>query len=129
MVSENMKVLVVENEMPTVMLLVSLLTQAGLDVEVATKGRNGMEIAQEQKFDLIILDVFLPDLDGFTICADLKQRHISNRTPIVFISNRCGVEDRERALALGAADVIEQPFAAKEFVSRILSNLEETALP
>jgi len=121
------KVLVVENGMPTVMMMVSLLTQAGFDVEAAAKGQKGMEIAQERKFDLIVLETDLPDLSGFKICAELKQRHISYRTPIVFISNRHGDEYRERALDLGAADFIENPFEGSGFVSRISSHLEKTA--
>ena len=121
------KVLVVENGIPTAMMMVSLLTQAGFDVEAAAKGQKGMEIAQEQRFDLILLETELPDISGFRICAELKQRHISYRTPIVFISNRHGDEYRERALDLGAADFIEKPFEANGFISRISSHLKKTA--
>jgi DNA-binding response OmpR family regulator len=59
---KKMKVLVVESEIPTAMMVTSLLTQAGFDVRVAAKGRKGLEIAQEQKFDLIVLETVLPDL-------------------------------------------------------------------
>jgi DNA-binding response OmpR family regulator len=96
-------------------------------VEAAAKGKKGMEIAQERKFDLIVLETNLPDLSGLKICAELKQRHISYRTPIVFLSNRHGDEYRERALELGAADFIEKPFDARDFLSRILSLAKETA--
>ena len=125
----KMKVLVIENEMPTAMMMVSLLTEIGCDAQVATKGKRGMEIAQKQKFDLILLDTHLPDISGFEICRELKQRHISYRTPIVFLSNQRGDEYRERALELGAADFIEKPFEARGFISRISSQLEETATP
>jgi DNA-binding response OmpR family regulator len=120
------KILVVENEIPTAMMMVSLLTQAGLDVEATAKGQKGLEIAQERKFDLILLETNLPDISGLKICAELRQRHISYRTPVVFISAQSGHEVREQALELGAADFIEKPFDAREFVSRILSHLEET---
>jgi len=119
--------LIVENGIPTAMMMVSLFTQAGFDVEAAAKGKKGMEIAQERKFDLIVLETNLPDLSGLKICAELKQRHISYRTPIVFLSNRHGDEYRERALELGAADFIEKPFDARDFLSRILSLAKETA--
>jgi DNA-binding response OmpR family regulator len=121
------KILIVENGMPTAMMMVSLLTQAGFDVEAAAKGQKGMEIAQEQKFDLIVLETVLPDMSGFTICAELKQRHISYRTPIVFLSDQRGDEYREQALEHGAADFIEKPFDARDFLSRILSLAKETA--
>ena len=120
------KVLIVDNEIPTAMLMVSLLTQAGFNVEATAKGRKGMEMAGQQKFDLIVLETDLPDLSGYKICAELKQRHISCRTPIVFLSKRHGDEYREEALELGAADFIEKPFEAKDFISRIFLQLEET---
>jgi DNA-binding response OmpR family regulator len=119
------KVLIVENEIPIAMMITSLLTQAGFDVQVAAKGRKGMEIAQEQKFDLIVLETDLPDVSGFKICADLRQRHISYRTPIIFLSNQGDDEYREQALELGAADCITKPFKPLDFVSRILSHVRE----
>ena len=119
------KILIVENGIPTAMMMVSLLTQAGFDVEAAAKGQKGMEIAQEQKFDLILLETILPDMSGFTICADLKQRHISYRTPIVFLSDQRGDEYREQALELGAVDYITKPIESFDLVSRLLSHVRE----
>lgn len=110
------------------MMMVSLLTQAGFDAQVATKGRKGLEIAQEKKFDLILLETHLPDISGLSICAELKQRHISYRTPVIFLSSQRGDEYREQALELGAADFIEKPFGAKDFISRIFSHLEESTM-
>jgi DNA-binding response OmpR family regulator len=124
----NGKILVVENETPTAMMIVSLLTQIGFDVQVAAKGEKGLAIAQERKFDLILLETNLPDISGFKICAELRQRHISYRTPVIFLSNQRGDEHREQALELGAADFIEKPFYAKDFISRVLSHLEESTL-
>jgi DNA-binding response OmpR family regulator len=106
-------------------MMVSLLTQAGFDAQVATKGQKGLEIAQEQKFDLILLETRLPDISWRKICAELKQRHISYRTPIIVLSGQSGDECREQALDLGAADFIEKPFDAKEFVPRLLSHVRQ----
>ena len=124
----NGKILVVENETPTAMMIVSLLTQIGFDVQVAAKGEKGLAIAQERKFDLILLATCLPDISGLKICAELKQRHLSYRTPIIFLSDQHGEEYHEQALELGATDFIEKPFDAKEFTSRVLSYLEESTL-
>jgi len=106
-------------------MMVSLLTEIGCDAQVATKGKRGMEIAQERKFSLILLATNLPDISGYEICGELKQRHISYRTPIVFLSNQRGDEYRERALELGAADYITKPFESFDFVSRLLSYVKE----
>jgi DNA-binding response OmpR family regulator len=116
------KVLVLENEMPVAMMMVSLLTRIGFDVQVATKARKGMEIAQEQKFDLIILEIDLPEISGFEIFEDLRQRHISCQTPIIFLSNQRGDECREQALELGAVDYFTKPFDAVEIFLRLLSH-------
>jgi DNA-binding response OmpR family regulator len=82
-----------------------------------------MELARENKFDLITLDVDLPDISGFEICSELKQRHLSYHTPIVFVSGRPCENDRQRGLDLGAVDYITKPFDARDFVSRLLSQV------
>lgn len=123
---KKMKILVVDNDMPATMMAVSLLTQIGFEVQAATKAKKGMEIAKWEKFDLILLEANLPEISGLEICGELKQRHISYRTPIVFVSGRPTMENMQRAFELGAADFIEKPFDANEFVARILSQLEET---
>lgn len=122
------KVLMVENETPVAMLMVSALTRAGCDVEVARTGQKGMELAFKQRFDVIVLDMDSPAVSAAEICDELKQRHISYQTPIVFLGSQAAIEDQQRAFELGAADFIEKPFDAREFVSRILLHLEESTL-
>jgi DNA-binding response OmpR family regulator len=124
--SDKAKILVVEDEMPVALMMVFLLTRAGCDVTTATSGKKGLELAATTKFDLITLDVDLPDVKGFEICRELKQRHISHRTPIVFVSGSSSIENQQRALELGAVDFIEKPFAVSDYISRILPLLEET---
>jgi two-component system phosphate regulon response regulator PhoB len=121
----NVKVLVVENEMPVAMMVVSVLTRIGFTVQVATKARKGLEIAQEQKFDLILLETNSPAISGLKLCAELRQRHISYRTPIICVSAQCGDEYREQALENGAVDDITKPLRASEFVPRILSYVRQ----
>ncbi len=121
---QNAKILVVEDDADTAQVMAELLTRAGCKVWVATHGRQGLELATEEKFDLISLDAMLPDLDGLEICHELKQRHISHRTPIVFVSGRDCPEYRQRALELGAADFIDKPFQAPDFIARISSAIK-----
>jgi DNA-binding response OmpR family regulator len=115
------KILIIEDDTPVAMMMVNVLSRAGCDVRVANTGQKGMELARENKFDLITLDVDLPDISGFEICSELKQRHLSYHTPIVFVSGRPCEKDRQRAFDLGAVDYITKPFDAMDFVSRILS--------
>lgn len=128
--SEKIKILVVEDDTAVAMMVTYLLSQAGFDVEPATTGRKGLELATTRKFDLILSDVDLgePELTGFDICQELKQRHISYRTPIILLSGNGTEERRAKAFEIGAADFIEKPFKASDFVSRIFSLVKETAL-
>jgi len=116
-----MKILVVEDETPMAMMLVYLLVRAGHETEVARTGRGAIELASERKFDVIAMDVDLPDLTGFEVCRELKQRHISCRTPILFMSGDATAERRKRAFDLGAADFIAKPFEPPDFLDRIES--------
>lgn len=128
--SEKIKVLVVEDDTAVAMMMTHVLSQAGFDVEPTTNGRRGLELATTQKFDLILSDVDLgvPKLTGFDICRELKQRHISYRTPIILLSGNGTEERRAKALDLGAADFIEKPFRASDFISRIMTLVEESTL-
>jgi len=127
--SEKIKVLLVEDDTAVAMMMAYLLCREGFEVEPAFTGRTGLELATTQKFDLILSDVDLgvPELTGFDICRELKQRHISYRTPIILLSGNGTEERRAKAFEIGAADFIEKPFKASDFVSRILSLAEATA--
>jgi DNA-binding response OmpR family regulator len=89
------------------------------DVETALTGRRGLELATTQKFNLITLDVDLPDMKGFEICRELKQRWISHRTPIVFLSGNHLEERRTLAMEIGAVDFIAKPFIVDDFLERV----------
>jgi DNA-binding response OmpR family regulator len=120
------RILIIESETPAAMMMVNVLTQAGCDVLVAHTGKQGMELAQEAKFDLIVLEMNLPDASGFEVCSELKQRHLTRHVPIIFIAERLREEDQHRVIELGAVDSIVKPFGASEFVSRILSYVGPT---
>jgi DNA-binding response OmpR family regulator len=122
--SDKKRILVVEDETPLACWMISVLTQIGCDVEAARTGKRAMELATENQYDLITLDIGLPDVSGFVVCVELKQRHISRHTPIVFISASSREEDRQQSLKLGAVDYIEKPFDPRNFVGRLLSRID-----
>ena len=119
---DKVKILVVEDETPVAMLIINILTRAGCDVQAVHTGRKGLALATETRFDLITLDVDLPDLNGFSVCRELKQRHLTRNTPIIFISGRPCEEDIQRGLEVGAADYIAKPFEVTDFIFRIISH-------
>jgi DNA-binding response OmpR family regulator len=117
--ADKMRILVVEDDREFARLMSASLQEIGCDVQIAFNGGDGLELATENKFDLITLDVNLPDISGFEICRELKQRHISYRTPIVFVAGRATDEDRKRAFELDAVEFFEKPVRLREFIARI----------
>ncbi len=113
------KILVVEDEPAVASLITFLLARAGYEVENAFNGTRGLELGTTQKFNLILLDVDLPGINGFDICRELKQRWICHCTPIVFLSGNALEKRRTKALELGAADFIPKPFIVEDFMERI----------
>lgn len=118
------KILLVEDDTPLAMMVVHVLTRADCDVLVANTGKKGMELAHENKFSLIVLDMDLPDGSGLEICDELKQRHLTRLTPIILVCARQNEEDRRRGFELGAVDYIAKPFDGPDFATRILSHVE-----
>ena len=120
---DKVKILIVEDEMPLAMAMISVLTMMGCDVEAAHTGKKAIEKAAETKFDLITIDIGLPDISGFEICSELRQRHISRNTPVIFISASQREKDRQQSFKLGAVDYIEKPFETRSLVSRLLTHV------
>src|SRR5208282_6453561 len=108
----KLKVLVVDDEIAVSAMMVFLLTRAGFDVEAARAGEKAMQMAEAGSFDLITLDVDLPDSNGFKLCSRFKEHPRLCDTPVVFISARCLIEDQQHGLEVGAVDYIIKPFDA-----------------
>lgn len=113
--------------MAVALMIVFLLTRAGCDAEAARNAEQALRLAQTRDFDLITLDVELPGTSGFEIYERLRKIPQLKDTPICFVSGRPTMENMQRAFDLGAADFIEKPFDTQDFLSRILSLVEETA--
>ena len=107
-------------------MLVFLLTRGGCEAEAARNAEQAMRLARTKEFDLITLDVELPGTGGFEIYQRLREIPQLKSTPICFVSGRPTIENMQRAFELGAADFIEKPFETRDFLSRILSLVEET---
>jgi len=120
------KVLVVDDHPDILILIMDILQRVGFETTAAKTGDEGIRLAQNHEFDLITMDIDLPDMTGFDVCAQLKQDFRLHRTPIIFVSGRPSEEDRRRGFEAGAADFIVKPFDTFVFVSRILSHVKPT---
>ncbi|MEK7239339.1 MAG: heavy metal response regulator transcription factor [Gemmatimonadota bacterium] len=116
-----MRVLIVEDERKTAEYLHRGLTESGFVVDVAHNGDDGLHLALEEPYDLIVLDVGLPQRDGWSVLASLRRA--GRQTPVLFLTARDAVSDRVRGLEEGADDYLVKPFAFSEFLARIRSIL------
>jgi len=112
-----MKLLVVEDETKTGDYLKQGLSEAGFNVDLARTGLDGHHLALTETYELIILDVMLPDIDGWRILQSLREAKIE--TPVLFLTARDSVDDRVKGLELGADDYLVKPFAFSELLARV----------
>lgn len=111
-----MKLLVVEDEIKLAEYLRKGLTEEGFVVDVAHNGVDGLHLAMEFDYELIVLDGMLPGIDGLSLLAALRQ---TKQTPVLMLTARVRVEDRVRGLQSGADDYLVKPFAFSELLARI----------
>ena len=111
------RLLVIEDELPMRTALSDALGAEGYRVLTAADGETGLRRALEEKPDLILLDIMMPRMDGFTVCAELRR--LANTTPILMLTAKGQVEDRVRGLDAGADDYLVKPFSTEELLARV----------
>jgi two-component system copper resistance phosphate regulon response regulator CusR len=111
-----MRILIVEDDPKTGDYLNRGLRESGFNADLARSGPDGLYLALEHDYDLIVLDVMLPKMDGWTVLHELRQR---KDTPVLFLTARDEISDRVRGLELGADDYLVKPFAFAELLARI----------
>ncbi|QXE00680.1 response regulator transcription factor [Terribacillus sp. DMT04] len=118
------KVLIVDDEESIVTLLQFNIERAGFETETAFDGMTGLQKALQNTYDIIVLDLMLPELDGTEVCKQLRQKQID--TPILMLTARDEELDKVLGLELGADDYLTKPFSPKEVVARIKAILRRT---
>lgn len=114
------KILVVEDEKNIAELERDYLEANGYEVEIAFDGKSGLDRALESDFDLVILDVMLPGIDGFEVCRQIRK---SKECPVLMVSAKKDDIDKIRGLGLGADDYITKPFSPSELVARVTAHI------
>ncbi|AWI81827.1 DNA-binding response regulator [Parazoarcus communis] len=112
-----MKILIVEDEPKTGDYLRQGLSEAGFVVDLARDGLDGLHLALDGTYDLVVLDVMLPSLDGWGVLQTVRRQ--GHEMPVLFLTARDQVEDRVRGLELGADDYLVKPFAFSELLARV----------
>jgi len=119
------RLLIVEDDPNILELLAASLRFAGFDVSTAKSGLDAVSAVQRQRPDLVVLDVMLPDLDGFEIVRRMRGGGV--HTPVVFLTARDETEDKIRGLTIGGDDYVTKPFSLEEVVARIHAVLRRTS--
>ena len=122
-----MRLLVVEDENKTADYVRQGLVEAGFVVDLARTGLDGHHMAMTESYDLIILDVMLPDVDGWRILQSVRAA--GSQVPVLFLSARSTVDDRVQGLELGADDYLAKPFVFAELLARVRTLLRRGAMP
>jgi DNA-binding response OmpR family regulator len=111
------RILVVEDEPDIALGLQDDLTRQGYDVETIADGEGAIRLASDAKWDLILLDVMLPNADGFEVCRELRRRRV--KTPIILLTAKAHEAEKVLGLELGADDYVTKPFSPRELRARI----------
>jgi len=122
--SGNADILIIEDESTIADFLRIGLSYEGYKVVIAKDGKTALDYIKEKEFDLIILDIMLPDIDGFELCQKFRNRNLS--IPIIMLTAKKEVSDRVKGLDIGADDYITKPFSFEELLARIRAQLRRS---
>jgi DNA-binding response OmpR family regulator len=124
----GVRVLIVEDHPVIAELVETRLRIEGLDATKCLGGREAIERINRETFDLVILDIMMPDVDGYEVLAHIRSREASRDIPVIFLSARNAQEDIDKGLRMGANHYITKPFSGAELVRTVKILLEERKL-
>lgn len=124
---KNKTILVVDDTETNIDILLELLSDR-YDIVVALDGESALDIVQEENIDLILLDIMMPDMDGYEVCKRLKANENTKEIPIIFITAKTDEESIEKAYDIGGIDYVSKPFKPKELLARVKIQLKMQTL-
>ena len=121
---QNIHILIIDDNPQDIEHLISALRAEGARLTVASHPRKGLQHAQVLQPDLIVLDVHMPDLDGFTVCRLLREMPNCQDVPVIFLTSAADITDRVNGLTLGGVDYVLKPFELQEVLARIAVHVQ-----
>ena len=119
----GMKILIVDDEPNNLDIMGHFLRSGGLNISIATSGNQALSIVSKNKPDLILLDIVMPDIEGFEVCEILKKDVATENIPVIFITARSEIESIIKGYQVGGTDYITKPFQEQEVLYRIHTRL------
>ena len=120
---KRLDIMVVDDDQEILRMLGRTLELEGYDVTTAADGRSALTLLEKHEPDLVILDIIMPELDGFQVLNLIRQH---SDVPVIMLTARCEVTSLQEALALGADDYVRKPFRTRELLARIRAKLRRT---
>ena len=124
MKSDEYKILLVDDNVKNIEVLANLLSEKGYDVEIALNGPDALTLVASESFDLILLDIMMPEMDGFEVCEKIKEDTDKNEIPIIFLTAKTDTESIQKAFDIGGLDYVNKPFNTKELLARVKTHVE-----
>ncbi len=122
--TEPCHVLIVDDEPINIQLLGSVLSDCGYEVQFATSGEEALDWVNSESFDLVLLDLMMPVMDGYEVCRRIKQNPATQTIPIMFLSASVSVEKITMGYEAGAVDFVSKPFNRIELITKVGTHLE-----
>lgn len=124
MENNNYKILVVDDNANNIKVLANLLSENGYDVDYAMNGSEAIQLVASEDFDLILLDIMMPGMDGFEVCKRIKKDKKKREIPIIFLTAKTDTESIEKAFNYGGLDYVNKPFKSSELLARVKTHVE-----
>ncbi len=124
MIPERQKTILIVDDIPANLNLLAKMLKTDYRVMVANSGRRALDLITQSPPDLILLDIMMPEMDGYQVCEQLKQQPETQQIPVIFLTAKNELEDEERGFAVGAVDFIHKPFSPSIVAARVQTHLK-----
>jgi two-component system, sensor histidine kinase and response regulator len=121
---ESVTILVVDDNEENLKVVSNLLREKGYRIALATDGKSAIKILATNKIDLILLDIMMPEMDGFEVCKILKEKPETKDIPIIFLTARSETEDIVKGFQIGGVDYVTKPFKKEELHARVTCQIQ-----
>jgi DNA-binding response OmpR family regulator len=122
--NEHIHILVVDDNPDNLQVVSGYLKEKGYKLALALNGRNALDVVNSTKIDLILLDVMMPDMDGFEVCSKLKANNLTREIPVIFLTAKVETDDVVKGFNCGGVDYITKPFRKEELFVRVNTHVQ-----
>lgn len=124
MKAETPKILIVDDNPKNIQVLAGFLTENGYELEYSLSGIQALQWIDKENFDIILLDIMMPEMDGFEVCQKIKSNPKNKDLPVIFLTARTDIESIKKSFEIGGVDYLSKPFNGEELLARVATHIE-----